>query len=232
MHGFRKLKISFFPQFNFNYPKMNWDLEDEQIKQYLERMGLEDLKVCFVKHCPHAFGVTVTMKNLMVSAENPSPTVKITYSGDTMPCESLINIGKNSDILIHEATMEDDLKKEARAKLHSTVSEAIEVGQKMNARFVILTHFSQRYARIPLLMKNHPNVAIGFDNMEVTLNDLPMMHLMYEPLKCMFADHYELIESKNFRRKTIEDKKIIVNQPLGNGKNKKMRFEGLSQDTM
>lgn len=166
----------------------------------------------------------MTMKNLMKSEKYPNDTVKITYSGDTMPCEALIEIGKNSDILIHEATMEDDLWKEARIKMHSTVSEAVEVGQQMNARFTILTHFSQRYAKIPLLTKNSENVVVGFDNMEVTLNDLPMMHLMYEPLKCMFADHYELMEQKNQRRKFLEDKKILVDLPNGNGKNKKQKF--------
>lgn len=165
------------------------------------------------------------MKNLMKSERNPKETVKITYSGDTLPCEALIDIGQNSDILIHEATMEDDLWKEARIKMHSTVSEAIDVGQKMKARFVILTHFSQRYAKIPLLSKNCENVAIGFDNMEVTLNDLPTMHLMYEPLKCMFYDHYELMETKNLRRKFLEESKIVIDQPEGNGKNQIKRFK-------
>lgn len=165
------------------------------------------------------------MKNLMKSERNPNETVKITYSGDTMPCEALIEIGKNSDILIHEATMEDDLWKEARIKMHSTVSEAVSVGQQMKARFTILTHFSQRYAKIPLLANNLENVTIGFDNMEVTLHDLPMMHLMYDPLKSMFADHYELMEQKNQRRKFLEDKKIVVNLPSGNGKNKKRKFD-------
>lgn len=170
------------------------------------------------------------MKNLMKSDINPNETVKITYSGDTQPCEALINVGKNSDILIHEATMEDDLWREARMKMHSTVSEAIEVGRKMDARFVILTHFSQRYAKIPLLQQNYKNVAVGFDNMEVTLNDLPTMHLMFEPLKCMFADHYELIEAKTQRRKFIEEHKIAVVQPNGNGKNKKMKFNSDEED--
>lgn len=160
----------------------------------------------------------------MQSDRNPKETVKITYSGDTQPCEHLIKIGKNSDILIHEATMEDDLWKEARIKAHSTISEAINVGRQMNARYVILTHFSQRYAKIPLLKDNHENVAIGFDNMEVTLNDLPIMHLLYEPLKSMFADHYELIETKNQRRKIIASNKIIIDQPGGNGKNKKIKL--------
>lgn len=167
----------------------------------------------------------MTMKNLMKSERNPKDTVKITYSGDTTPCEALIDIGKNSDILIHEATMEDALWKEARLKMHSTVSEAVEVGRKMSARFTILTHFSQRYAKIPLLTNNPENVVTGFDNMEVTLNDLPMMHLMYEPLKCMFADHFELLEQKNQRRQFLEEKKIVVNLPNGNGKNNKKKFD-------
>jgi ribonuclease Z len=172
----------------------------------------------------------MTMKNLMKSEKNPNDTIKITYSGDTMPCEALIDIGKNSDILIHEATMEDDLWKEARVKMHSTVSEAVSVGQRMSARFTILTHFSQRYAKIPLLAKNLANVAIGFDNMEVTLNDLPMMHLMYDPLKSMFSDHYELMEQKNQRRKFLEEKKIVVDLPNGNGKNKKKKFGNDEED--
>ena len=161
----------------------------------------------------------------MKSAENPKDIVKITYSGDTMPCDGLITIGKNSDILIHEATMEDDLWKDAQAKMHSTVSEAINVGKKMQARFTILTHFSQRYSKLPLLPQNIENVAIGFDSMEVTLNDLPMMHLMYEPLKCMFSDHYDQMDQKSKRRKYFRERKISVNLPNGNGENKKIMFE-------
>jgi ribonuclease Z len=141
------------------------------------------------------------MKNVMKSDRHPSDTVKITYSGDTLPCDELVNIGRDSDILIHEATMEDDLENEARIKMHSTVGQAIDIGRRMNSKFTILTHFSQRYAKIPMMEKNVENVAIGFDNMEVTLNDLPMMHLMYEPLKVMFSDHFEMMEQKTQKRK-------------------------------
>ena len=52
---------------------------------------------------------------------------------------------------MHEATFDDDLKKEAVAKRHSTTSEAIGVGAEMGARRVILTHFSQRYREVPSL---------------------------------------------------------------------------------
>lgn len=83
----------------------------------------------------------------------------------------LFLVGKNSNLLIHEATMEDQLVSEARRKRHSTMSQAINIGKKMNAKFTILTHFSQRYAKIPYMPNNDlpSNVGIAFDNMEVLL---------------------------------------------------------------
>lgn len=170
------------------------------------------------------------MKNLMKSDRYPNETVKITYSGDTLPCDELVNIGMNSDVLIHEATMEDDLTKEARIKMHSTVSQAIDIGRRMNAKFVILTHFSQRYAKIPRMEGNVKNVAVGFDNMEVTLNDLPMMHLMYEPLKAMFSDHFDLMEQKALKRKYAQERKIEINLPNGNQQNKVRKFSSSDED--
>lgn len=63
--------------------------------------------------------------------------------------------------------MEDDLKEDAKAKRHSTTSEAIDIGNQMNAKYIILTHFSQRYAKVPLLDVVPENVIIAFDNMVV-----------------------------------------------------------------
>ena len=74
-------------------------------------------------------------------------TLKYVYSGDTKPCEHLIKAGKDATVLIHEATFEDGMEKEAKKKRHSTVSQALEVGRKMNAHHVILTHFSARYSK-------------------------------------------------------------------------------------
>lgn len=194
-------------------------------EELFKRLDLIKIDTCYVQHCPYSFGVSFEMKNSMKSERYPSETVKITYSGDTLPSDDLVHIGQNSDVLIHEATMEDDLEKEARIKMHSTVSQAIEIGRRMSAKFVILTHFSQRYAKIPRMDKHVENVAIGFDNMEVTLNDLPMMHLMYEPLKVMFSDHFELMEQKALKRKYQLERKIEINLPNGNQHNKVKKFE-------
>lgn len=50
----------------------------------------------------------------------------------------------------------------------STTSEAIGVGVRMNAAFTVLNHFSQRYAKIPLLSEDAAErVGISFDHMKV-----------------------------------------------------------------
>jgi len=74
---------------------------------------------------------------------------KFSYSGDCRPSRDFAAIGKGTTVLLHEATFDDELKGDALAKKHSTTSEAIGVAAVMGARRVILTHFSQRYQKIP-----------------------------------------------------------------------------------
>ena len=74
---------------------------------------------------------------------------KFSYSGDCRPSAHFALIGKDSTVLIHEATFDDELQGEAMAKKHSTISEAVAVGVAMRAKRILLTHFSQRYAKLP-----------------------------------------------------------------------------------
>ncbi|CAF4900678.1 unnamed protein product [Pieris macdunnoughi] len=156
----------------------------------LAGIGVENITSCLVSHCPNAFGVAVQVDEKH----------KVTYSGDTIPCEELVKIGMNSTLLIHEATMEDELADEARTKMHSTTSQAIDIGRKMNATFTVLTHFSQRYARLPRLnahiLNDNKSVGIAFDNMQITMSDLELLPHMYAPLQLMFAEHCVELELK------------------------------------
>ncbi|XP_014673636.1 PREDICTED: zinc phosphodiesterase ELAC protein 2-like [Priapulus caudatus] len=110
--------------------------------------------------------------------------------------------------------MEDDLIDEARRKAHSTTSQAIEVGRKMNAKFIMLNHFSQRYSKVPLFSDDFTsNVGVSFDNMRVRPRDLPLLPLFPNPLRAMFADHYEEMEGKRTKRQVrkqleMEEKKL------------------------
>ncbi len=54
--------------------------------------------------------------------------------------------------------------------LSSTTSQAISIGMKMNAEFIVLNHFSQRYAKIPLFSDDfNSKVGISFDHMRVRI---------------------------------------------------------------
>ena len=134
-------------------------LQKSEENKLLESLQLKEINTVLVEHCQSAFGVSFIDKN-----DN-----KITYSGDTMPCDQLVRLGYESDLLIHEATMEDDLVGEAKIKFHSTITQAIEQGRKMQAKQILLTHFSQRYAKMPRFTNDlHKDVAIAFDNMIVS----------------------------------------------------------------
>ena len=77
-------------------------------------------------------------------------------------------------MLLHEATFDDELQGDAEAKKHSTTSEAIGVGLAMGARRVILTHFSQRYQKIPIMDKlvlKHIRLETAEENAE---SDIPV----------------------------------------------------------
>ena len=102
------------------------------------------------------------------------PGRKVTYTGDTVPCENLIELGRNSDILIHEATFSKELSDIAIKKKHSTSVDAAIDAKKMVAKQLILTHISSRYQEdsIKLLEEAKeifPNTLLAEDLMKVEL---------------------------------------------------------------
>ena len=101
--------------------------------------AIRTLKSVRVSHCAGAQAVSMTFRN----------GFKISYSGDCRPSRSFCRIGRDSDVLIHEATFDDGMEGDAMAKRHSTTAEALGVALNMRAKNVVLTHFSQRYAKIP-----------------------------------------------------------------------------------
>ena len=101
--------------------------------------------------------------------------------------------------------MEDGMEMEAKIKTHSTISQAVEVGRLMKSKFTILTHFSQRYAKIPLFTDSlvetfGGKVAVAFDNMQVSPDLFHRLVHFVPALKLMFADHCEEMVVKTAKR--------------------------------
>ena len=84
-----------------------------------------------------------------LSETGAQTTFRLVYSGDTRPCDALVEAGQGALVLIHEGTFSKELHEEAIEKKHSTVEEAVDVGLRMGAAATILTHFSQRYPKMP-----------------------------------------------------------------------------------
>ena len=76
----------------------------------------------------------------------PRPGRRIVFSGDTRPCESLVNFSKYADLLIHDATFLSDLEDTAMEYGHSTALQAAEIAKKANVKQLALFHISPRYA--------------------------------------------------------------------------------------
>lgn len=141
---------------------------------------------------------------------------KLVYSGDTMPCEGLVEAGKDATVLIHEATMGDEQVEMAEKKAHSTIGQAVDIGKqyvtsnfraihlitnvllhRMNARHTILTHFSTRYPDMPSYLaeasveNGGPNVALAFDHARMRVGDLWKMPLYLRAIEKSFQDTAE-----------------------------------------
>ncbi|KAK3504812.1 hypothetical protein B0T13DRAFT_427061 [Neurospora crassa] len=155
--------------------------------------GLASIDACFVDHCLGATAAVFTW---------PSG-LKISFSGDCRPSDCFAQIGKGSHLLIHECTFDDELVGEAKAKKHSTASEALDVGRKMGARRVLLTHFSQRYPKMqaPVLdelegqeqsvsgeKKDRTVVLYAFDYMKIKLGEFKMAERFLPALRELYGE--------------------------------------------
>ena len=77
---------------------------------------------------------------------SPRKGRKIVYTGDTSPCEALVKLAQEADLLVHEATLGDELEEKALESGHSTPLQAAEVAKKAGVKRLVLTHISGRYA--------------------------------------------------------------------------------------
>ena len=71
---------------------------------------------------------------------------RIAYCTDTVYSEGAVELAREADLLIHEATFSAEDAPLAQQSMHSTASEAARVASEARARRLLLTHFSARYA--------------------------------------------------------------------------------------
>jgi len=105
---------------------------------------------------------------------------KIVYTGDTRPFRGLAKFAAGADLLIHDATLDDELAERALEDGHSTAVQAAEDAKKANVKRLVLTHVSARYqdasgllAQARKVFKN-TEVAEDFMEMEIPLPEIKL----------------------------------------------------------
>jgi len=73
------------------------------------------------------------------------PGVSMVYCTDTVYTETAIEISREADLLIHEATYAHKETEMAYQRGHSTAAMAAQIAAKAKVNQLILTHFSPRY---------------------------------------------------------------------------------------
>ena len=105
------------------------------------------------------------------------------YSGDTRPDVRVERLARGATLLIHEATFEPGLGDEAVRKRHCTTDEALGVALRAGVERVVLTHFSQRYPKVPVWGGGWPQGGVGVreeDDAEPSTVELPVPILAFD----------------------------------------------------
>ncbi len=99
---------------------------------------------------------------------------KLVFTGDARPSDATVELARDADLLIHEATFADEEAPLAIETGHSTAREAATVAQRAAVRRLVLTHISSRYSRdvqeLALEARSvFPTAIIARDGMEIAI---------------------------------------------------------------
>lgn len=153
------------------------------MEPFCKALGLSEVQTAKANHCIGASTCAFTWKD----------GFKFAYSGDTRPTQEFVRIGQGSTVVLHEATFDDELRAEAIAKKHCTTSEAIKAGMDMGAKALMLTHFSQRYPKLPVIAaEGHGGqkmkVALAFDMMRMKVGEFGRFEKFIPALRELYKD--------------------------------------------
>ncbi len=89
-----------------------------------------------------ADGRTVNGADFLAPA---TPGKKIAIFGDTAPCEAALELARDVDLMVHEATLEAAMAEKANSRGHSSSEQTAQLALAANVKRLIITHVSSRY---------------------------------------------------------------------------------------
>lgn len=118
--------------------------------------------------------ITITPKQVMGDMRYGR---KIIYTGDTRPVKNKNEILSGADLLIHEATFDEEEGLErAKEVWHSTAKEAGEIASVLKPKILALVHMSSRYTSTANHLRDAREV---FDGEIIAPSDLTTVEISY-----------------------------------------------------
>jgi len=112
-----------------------------------------------------ALALIYGLKNAWLIRRFANNEQKLYYEMLTMEDDhKIIEIAKEADLLIHEATFASDLSDRAHEEKHSTAEDAAKIAKLANVKKLILTHISSRYKDTKILEEEAKKI---FENAEI-----------------------------------------------------------------
>ena len=160
-------------------PAVGWALVEE------ERLGRFDVEAARAMGIPEGplfgqlhRGLPVEVDGRVIRPEEvvgaPRPGRTVVYTGDTRPAATTVEMAKDADALIHEATFADEESARARETYHTTARQAGELAREAGVHRLFLTHLSARYSEDPGALEAEarrafPGARVAHDGLVVEL---------------------------------------------------------------
>lgn len=119
---------------------------------------------------------TITFKGKKITPEETTYLVKgkkITLISDTAECKNCYDLAKDADLLICEATYDNNLEEKASGYKHLTATQAAKIASMSGVKKLVLTHLSARYKDSEYIEEEakqvFPNTKVAHDFMKVKL---------------------------------------------------------------
>lgn len=121
-------------------------------------------------------GKSIVFKGKKYSSQELTNVVKGKKASivmDTLYTKNILELAKDADLMISEATYLDKHEEKGEGYKHMTVKQAAQAAHRANAKKLVLIHFSQRYKDTNDLKDEaksiFPNSHIGYDFMKLKL---------------------------------------------------------------
>ncbi|KAI8986907.1 beta-lactamase-like protein [Trametes punicea] len=165
-------------------PFMSFEIARQNAQAMCRALGLSSFTAVDVAHRIRCYGCVMRHEDGW----------SVAFSADTMPTENLVRAGRDATLLVHESSMSPEEEQLAREKAHSTSAQAIDIGKRMNAQKLLLTHFSARYPGMPPRQggdgepSDSPLIGLAFDYARIPLGDMWKLNMYLPAIQRTFEE--------------------------------------------